>query len=163
MNQEQLKQLLWYDAPTGVFRWRKSANSQTKPWDIAGSLHSQGYVHMMVSGKRYLAHRLAWLYQTGSWPSKSVDHINGVKNDNRWRNLRDVSHSENLQNQTKASKGNKSGLLGVVTRGNRITAQIKVNGKIIQLGRFPTSEQAHAAYLSAKAIHHPTAPIGGQA
>jgi hypothetical protein len=163
VNQEQLKELLWYDALTGVFRWRKSANSQTKPWDIAGSLHSQGYVHIMVAGKRYLAHRLAWLYQTGSWPSKSVDHINGVKNDNRWRNLRDVSHSENLQNQTKASKGNKSGLLGVVTRRNRITAQIKVNGKIIQLGRFPTAEQAHAAYLSAKAIYHPTAPIGGQA
>lgn len=163
MNQAKLKELLWYDSPTGIFRWRKSANSQTKPWDIAGSLHNQGYVHMMIAGKRYLAHRLAWLYQTGEWPTKSVDHINGTKNDNRWSNLRDVSHSENLQNQTKPRKGNKFGLLGVVLRAGQITAQIKTNGKIVRLGVFPTPEAAHEAYLKAKAIYHPTAPNGGKA
>ena len=163
MNQVILKEYLDYSPESGVFRWKKNVSSQKRAGDIAGSKHTQGYIHIMIEGKRYLAHRLAWMYQTGDWPKQSVDHINGVKSDNRWANLRDVSHAENLQNRVGPQKDNKIGVLGVVMRRGKITAQIKVNGESKRLGTFATVEQAHQAYREAKAKYHPTAPIGGAA
>ena len=103
-----------------------------------------------------MAHRLAWLYTHGKWPSKYIDHINGVKTDNRIANLREADNGENMQNQRRARRNSKTGLLGV--RWNRASgnyvAVITVNRHVINVGSFKTAEEAHEAYLRAKAELH---------
>jgi len=85
-----------------------------------------------------------------------VDHRNGVRSDNRWDNLRDVTTATNMQNRRTANFNNASGLLGVSfdKRARKPFAQIMVSGKNIFLGWFDTSALAHAAYLKAKSIYH---------
>ena len=103
LTQQQLKEHLSYDYATGVF-----INLRNKPGrgggigSVAGNSNVNGYVYIKVMGKRYMAHRLAWLYHYGEWPVNEIDHINNIKDDNRICNLRDVTHSENQQNRIDA-------------------------------------------------------------
>lgn len=110
----------------------------------------RGYLTVRIFGRSYKAHRLAWLYMTGAWPALDVDHKNGVHDDNRWDNLREVTMSVNQQNQRKAQRGNVVGLLGVSAKRKKFSARIHLNGKTILLGVHDTPEMAHAAYLKAK-------------
>ena len=121
------------------------------------SQHARGYVDVCLFGKRYGAHRLAWLHALGEWPAGEIDHINGNRADNRLANLRDVSHAVNTQNIRAPHRRNtSSGLLGV-RRGKeslRFEACIRVNRRHVCIGRFDTAEQAHQAYLAAKREFH---------
>ena len=108
-----------------------------------------------IDGRKHLAHRLAWLYVNGYCPPGDIDHINGDRAANRISNLRLATRSENLQNQSKAQKHNKTGLLGVSHRRGKFRAQIRVDGKKMHIGTFPTPEEAHTAYLEAKRQFHP--------
>lgn len=73
--------------------------SRAKAGSVAGhSDRSRGYVDIRIDAKKYKAHRLAWLYVHGRWPEKLIDHINGVKTDNRLINLREASAAENAMN-----------------------------------------------------------------
>ena len=74
--------------------------------------HHSGYYHGTISGKDEATHRLAWYYVHGKFPNGEIDHINGIKKDNRIVNLRDVPRSVNSKNQ-KRRKNNKSGYTGV--------------------------------------------------
>lgn len=159
MNQEQLKSVLHYDAPTGVFRWRhggKSHAGKRLPWAVAGTPHNFGYIVIGINRKRYLAHRLAWLYVYGEMPSKVIDHKNGNRDDNRIENLRDVSHQINCQNQRGVGSRNTSGYLGVSWRKDKNVwrASINVNGRMKSLGVYKTPEEAHKAFLAAKRQLH---------
>jgi hypothetical protein len=122
---------------------------------IAGGSDGLGYIRISVDNKNYKAHRLAWLYVNGEWPSHEIDHINGNRSDNRIDNLRDVPRAQNIQNQVKPHSNNKTGYLGV-TKGpcNRFRAFIGVNGKNVNLGRFDTAELASEFYQLAKAMVH---------
>lgn len=149
---DRLAVLLSYDPITGIFV-RARNNGTAKSGDIAGWKEPHGYIKISVDGKKYYAHRLAWLYITGEWPSLGIDHINGVRNDNRWTNLREADQTKNLQNQ-RIGKG-KAKLLGVSSRKNgSFTAEIAVNGKRIYLGIFKDATSAHAAYKTAKLFYH---------
>ncbi|WQZ00671.1 HNH homing endonuclease [Xanthomonas phage NP1] len=152
---EQVDQLLAYDPATGVLTWKVAKAKRIKVGDVAGSPESGGYLQVRVHGKKYLAHRLAWLLSTCSWPSKHLDHINGVRDDNRFSNLRECSPAENHQNRGKRSD-NSSGIPGVGWRKEKKKwqAYIKLNGKQIFLGYFDTIEEAAAARAAAKARHH---------
>ena len=86
ITQSKLKELVNYDQDTGIFTWKKRTSNRIKIGDIIGNLHNCGYIEMGVNGKRYLAHRLAWLYVYGYMP-KLIDHINTNKQDNRICNL----------------------------------------------------------------------------
>jgi len=102
-----------------------------------------------------MAHRLAWLYVTGSFPKHQIDHINMVKSDNSFLNLREATRSENGANRKKYSN-NTSGYKGVSrnTPNGRWKARIRKNGAGIHLGLFDTAKEAHIAYCSAaKNIH----------
>jgi len=155
MNQESLKSVLHYDPATGVFRWRFGLLGKL-PWRQAGTLNGRSYVQVGVNRKLYLAHRLAWLYTHGEWPSAEVDHINGKTDDNRLCNLRLANRSQNSQNKRKPQANNKSGFLGVIYwwRTKTWKAQIQVDGKPVSIGYFKTPEQAHEAYLKAKRELH---------
>jgi hypothetical protein len=129
----------------------------TKVGDVVGSFSSRGYLQVRINSKKYLAHRIIWLMQSGSFPKEQIDHINGVKTDNRIANLRDATQAENARNRGLQSN-NKTGFKGVftnsVSRINPYTSHIQSNGKIIFLGTFPTPELAHEAYRAASAKYH---------
>lgn len=156
LTQARLKELIRYDFTTGHFYWRsirKGVSSTTIP---AGCVNKLGYVVISFDNKRLLAHRLAWLYWHGMWPKDRIDHINGNTADNRLINLRDVSHSVNMQNQRKPHVDSFTGFMGVTFNKDRklYAAKINANGKTKLIGRFKTAEEAHSAYLIAKRKLH---------
>lgn len=117
---------------------------------IAGMLNKYGYLLVQVGSRQYLAHRIIWLMVYGKLPKCQIDHINGIKHDNRLENLRDVTGSENKHNVANANNNSKTGALGVSFFINKYKAQIQVNGKYIYLGLFDTIEKARLAYWSKK-------------
>ena len=153
---ETLRTLLAYDPETGEFRWRVNRKG-IKMGDVVGCVNSSGYTRIKINGMEFMAHRLAWLYTHGMWPDHQIDHINGDKRDNRIKNLRDVSRSVNLQNQTRARRGSISGLLGVSWHKHKEhwEAKIMIDKRSQHLGYFSSPEAAHAAYLAAKLRLHP--------
>ena len=156
LEAETLKQMLWYDPATGVFRWRFCrGNGQTKPWSEAGYYNSYGYRVILVNRKPYPAHRLAWLYMTGEMPSEQIDHINLVKDDNRFCNLRKATISQNQWN-TGIRSTNKSGTKGVYfdERKQKWFGSFRVNGNRFYTKGFETSNQAAEALSNMRTIHH---------
>lgn len=146
-----IKALLSYDPETGIFRNRVTRNNNgSKAGEMAGTLDKDGYICIAVHGKKYRAHRLAWFFVHGDWPSFDVDHINRVKADNRICNLRDVPRSTNLLNQGRPQRHNTTGRLGVGPYKGRYRARIQIQGRGLHIGVFDTAEEAERAYLSAK-------------
>jgi hypothetical protein len=157
ISAERLRELLEYSPDTGEFRWKvKSKTRWVRPGAIAGCVDHHGYRRIVVAGHRYAAHRLAWFYVHGRWPSEQIDHINGDGTDNRICNLREASHAENQQYKG-ATKRSSTGLKGAYRRSKGrcgFSAAISVNGKVIRLGDFLTAEEAHAAYTEAARKYH---------
>lgn len=156
MNNELLKSLVHYDEQTGDMSWLPRPRDMFKTdgwcsgWNKQNStkkaitLDGKGYRVMSIFCKRYLVHRLAWLYTYGQFPTV-IDHINGVRTDNRLCNLREVTHQQNHMNQRISSK-NTSGVTGVYLnkRNGLWCAQMKFNGKTYHLGSSPIFEKAVA-------------------
>lgn len=96
-----------------------------------------------INGKAYLAHRLVFLYETGSFPNRFVDHKNGIKSDNRWDNLRLATTQENAFNSG-ISKNNTSGYKGVCwdKKNQKWIVSIMIDRKSIYLGRFTELKEA---------------------
>jgi len=140
LTHERLLQLVRYNAESGEFERLTKAR---KPKD-GGIGHVNVYRYFHVDGKRYAAHRLAWLYVYGEWPSSELDHVNGDKLDNRIENLRLATRAENNANTKCRSK---VGLKGVVKVRNRYRAGITIDRQFHYIGLFATAEEAHAAYL----------------
>lgn len=155
LTAERAREMLNYDAETGVLTWKVAVRS-VRRGDEAGNINARGYRVIKLDGARYRAHRLAWLITNGTWPTGELDHINGLKDDNRIANLRDVSRTINSQNQRRARSDSRSGLLGVSfdkSRG-KWRAGIGVDGRERHLGRFNTQDAAHDAYIDAKRQLH---------
>lgn len=146
---------LSYNPLTGLFLWLKAPSFRVKQGDVAGCL-SNGYYFITLDGYQAGAHRWAVYYMTGLPPVGEVDHRNGVGSDNRYLNLRDGTHQENMQNEQRARKNNKTGFLGVslCKKTGRFRSFISVNSKSRTLGRFATPQAAHGAYLLAKRSIH---------
>jgi hypothetical protein len=163
LTAERLRQVLAYEPESGNFRWLSSPTAsgrrRTRVGMSAGWLENTGYVRITIDGKTYLAHRLAWLYVHGSWPTSELDHRNGRGDDNRIANLRDVTHAKNMQNLVAAHGDSQSGRLGVYPTAGRWAASITVEGRYVWLGRFDTAEQAESAYREAKTRHHITTEV----
>ena len=150
---ERVREALAYNSETGVFTWLQRTSTKVHIGDEAGS-PSNGYWSIKLDHRNYGAHILAWLWMTGAWPTHEVDHIDGVRDNNRWINLRDGSDGVNKRNIVAPNKNNPSGYRGVSRSGRRWAAHIKVNGKQQRLGTFDTPEDAHVAYMAAKAELH---------
>lgn len=154
----EVRGLLDYNPDTGVFTRRVATGGRygAAVGSVAGTLSDGGYLMISVRSKQYRAHRLAWLYMTGEWPANEIDHRNGVRTDNRFNNLRDVTTQVNQQNRRVATKRSSTGLLGASwsKREGAYVARIWINGRYRSLGHFLTAEAAHRAYLQAKRSHH---------
>lgn len=149
---DRLRQLVHYDPETGVFT-RLSNRRNVYLGPISNALMTHGHTRLRIDRVPYLSHRLAWFYVHGRWPS-TIDHINGDANDNRICNLREVSHTMNMQNKRAPFKNNKCGFLGVRFKAGRYEASIYTQGKKHHLGRFDLPEEAHEAYVAAKRRLH---------
>jgi len=153
---ERLRELLHYDLETGVFTWRIRPAYNVQIGDLAGSQDTKGYIRIQIDGKLYKAHRLAWFYVTGAWPVNQIDHRNGVRNDNRFSNIREADHYLNAQNQRRPRSDNTSGFLGVSwsKAERKWDARIMTNGKSCFLGLFDCPKAAYQKYIIAKRAQH---------
>lgn len=147
LTAERLRELLDYDAATGAFVWKVHLGRRYVKGMTAGGLNGHGYWLIRVDGRRYGAHRLAWLYVHGEWPSSFIDHRNCVRSDNRIENLRLADRVQN--NANRGQSRSKSGLKGVwfvPNRARQWRAGIGLGDRTIHLGSFHTAKEAHAAY-----------------
>lgn len=144
-----LRVKLNYDPISGDFTWaRGHTTGRVQIGALAGWLTPEGYRMIQVEGKCYLAHRLAWLYVTGSWPENDIDHKNTIRSDNSWKNLRPTVDLQNQGNR-KRNKNKKSGLpKGVYANGKKYSAQL-TRGDKKHIGTFFTIEEALEAYTIA--------------
>lgn len=153
LSAHRLRELLTYLPEDGIFLRRIDPRtdrpSKWKAGTISGAKMVNGYVTVVVDGVRYLAHRLAWFYLYEVWPEQ-IDHINGVRNDNRITNLRAATNKQNCENKT-TSPNSKSGFKGVSfdEQKNKWRARITHNYKEIWLGYYNDAEAAAKAYAAA--------------
>lgn len=159
-TRERLEELFAYDPASGSLTRRDNGE------EIVAT-NNHGYRWVWVEGTALLLHRIVWRLMTGEWPTAMVDHVDGCRTNNRWANLRSADHSINAQNQTRAMCTNKTGFLGVSRDKRRVEnpyrAAIRIHGKHVSLGAFPTAEEAYAAYLKAKAELHPGCALAAKA
>ena len=150
-----LFKVLSYHPETGLLFWTADASKAVKN-KPAGTIHPTGYINVMYKGKYYKAHRLAWLLTYRAYPKNMIDHINGIRSDNRIENLRDVTNTINQHNQKTAHTNSKSGLIGASwnVKNKAWKSQIKHQGNVIYLGLHETAKLAHEAYLIAKRKIH---------
>lgn len=152
MTQEELKKAIYYDPETG--------HMERHPYVIGANRMADRpdgrYEWMMIDGISYPCSHLAVLYMTGAMPPDKVDHKNGIRNDNRWDNLRLADDSENARNRAIPST-NSSGVMGVRWEANKYRAQITFEGVKHHLGMFDTLQEAVAARKEAEARYgfHP--------
>lgn len=136
-----LMEIFDYDPLTGKLSW-KDPNRYVK--EVGSKARkNNAYKQVIVDGKLYLAHRLIWLMVTGDEPQGFIDHVNRVRSDNRFVNLRQCTRSENCMNTSRRSC-NKSGFVGVfwLSRYKKWKAYITANGKQNYLGVFSNLEDA---------------------
>lgn len=158
LTQARALALLRYDPETGVLV--RKAGHRIKTERVISAKTANGYVELMLDREMHYAHRVIWLMQTGAFPLGAIDRLNGERADSHWVNLRDVGLDVNAQNLYRAHRDSASGLLGVERHhSGRYCARICTKGVKRYLGLFDTPELAHAAYLAAKAQHHPQAGL----
>ena len=122
---------------------------------VVGTIKRGGYILITVDREHVLAHRLAFFYMTGEWPTSVVDHIDGNPSNNKFSNLRATSQSLNIQNQRHANSNSKSGIIGVsyCKRDDIWRARILVDG--IRISFYSKDiNVAKQLYLEAKRKHH---------
>ncbi|MBC3948337.1 HNH endonuclease [Pseudomonas folii] len=139
---ETVKEALRYSPVVGVFEWRK-AGRRVRVGGLAGAVvKSTGYVRIVLAGKPYPAHRLAWLYMTGEWPAQDIDHIDGDRSNNAWNNLREANANTNGWNK-KVLKTNKAGIKGLTQHKEtgRWQARFEANS-VVWSAMFATKSEA---------------------
>ena len=137
-----------YDCVDGyLFKKRKDKSGLQ-----IGTTDRYGYVRTKIKGGSYSVHRLIWIWHYGSTEGKFIDHINGVKDDNRIENLRLATNMENQHNR-KVNKNSTSGIKGVYSKRGKYVAQITVNSRRVHLGYYKTAKEAGAAYQGAAFLY----------
>lgn len=148
LTQERLKELVTYFPTTGEMTWNVD-RSRNKAGSRVGHRTQKGYVLVGIDKKLYLRHRLAWLYVNGVWPTAFIDHVNGIKGDDRLENLREAEHSQNIAN-SKRHTDNKSGVKGVHFHPQTGKWRVQLGGKATRhVGLFESKAEAADAYEKA--------------
>ncbi len=156
--EDRVEDLFDYCQETGILIWKRRSNSPNpmyeKRWNArnagktAGYVNGKGYVMLQIDKVNYLAHRIIWRMVTGSWPLSEIDHINLVRHDNRWSNLREATTVQNGWN--KRRRVSKFGLPpGVARNRSKFSAKLWSDGKWKCLGTFETPSEAGEVYIRA--------------
>jgi len=149
---ERLRERVNYDANTGIMtlKTKPIKGGRTPIGGAMGSVHPKGYLYLNLDGRRYLVHRLVWMYVYGEWPD-SVDHINHVRSDNRLANLRNIPGHENQKNMKLGAK-NASGVPGISWSATRNKWEVYITSKRnrVSLGRFADFFEAVCTRKSAE-------------
>ena len=160
LTQERLLEKVVYSPESGEFAHLDRRRPKVGVYD------KDGYLKISIDNVKHQAHRLAWLYITGSYPPDNmhVDHINGVRDDNRWENLRLVTPEENqsyrLANIKDGPGRGVSGIRGVYWDGrkNRWFVQVRIRGKVICGGYHQETVSAKESVDAIKATHRAFKP-----
>lgn len=152
MTQEEMHSLFEYK--NGGLYWKKRLSNRVKVGDRVGSLRRDGYRYVNVNNKTYLEHRIVYQMFSGEHPQE-VDHINGVRTDNRFENLRSVTRNQNRQN-SRLRRDNTSGVKNVSreTRTQKWQVQLGVDGRIMHFGYFEDLELAALVAYEAREKYH---------
>jgi hypothetical protein len=148
-----------FDYREGWLYNRENRGTTSRAGQQVGTPAGKGYLVVGIQRRNYLLHRLVWAWHHGVWPAHEIDHINGIRGDNRIENLRDVDRQMNNENRRAAGRNARStGLLGACrfTYKGRVyvKAYITTGGRMLNLGYYPTPAEAHQAYLIAKRQLH---------
>lgn len=160
LTQEQVKRSFEYSPETGVLQRIERDGKR-----YSGNLDDKGYIVLYLGKVRFLAHRIAWALMTGNWPDSPLDHIDGNRANNKWANLRKATPSQNMRNSaTKRTVHNlPRGVVPVRQKTPSFRARIQVNKRNIDLGVYPTPEEASEMYqLAADMLHGDFAYHRGQ-
>lgn len=155
LTQKRLKELLCYEPDTGLLIWLvKNHHNAPSVGSLAGHICKRGYRLIKIDGKNYRAGRLAWLYMEGYFPENDIDHINRIKSDDRWKNLRHVSRQCNVRN-CDILNTNTSGITGVYwdKSKQRWKATIVIFYRKFYLGSFKKKLNAAKARWKAELKH----------
>lgn len=156
LSSDLIREMMDYDPLAGEFRWKVSRGRHARIGRVAGHFDtSDGYIKIGINGTRYGAHRLAWLYATGQWPKHEIDHINGVRDDNRIVNLREADDGQQARNAARR-KDNVSGKRGVCfdDKSGKYLSYIDFNGERTILGKCDTLAEAITLRLAAETKYY---------
>lgn len=144
ITQKRLREILHYNPGTGIFTWTKGA----RKGKMAGTYHDDRcYLKVSIDNKRYLLHRLAWLWMTGLHTQSSIEHVNGEPDDNRWSNLRIGVGC--VKKPHRAPYPEPTQYRGVFQLGDRFEALVPVASEVLNIGSFSTAEDARDAITRA--------------
>ena len=150
LTRDRAQELLTYDKTTGKLFWRFTLGRMVEGKE-AGCVNKGGYRVVRVDKRPYMAHAIVWLMETGDLPSSEIDHKDRNPANNRIKNLRVASRSQNLRN-TGVSKNNRLGVKGVFAHQKGFRSVITCNGVRIDLGTFTSAENAAIAYVAAEKV-----------
>jgi hypothetical protein len=159
LTHARLLELLHYDPETGVFT-RKQSTGKCKAGTVFGCRNGHGYTHgwlgrQTAGDKIFKCHHLAWFYVYGEMPTQPIDHIDGVRDNNRIANLRLTNYVLNGQNQRRRKRGSDLSLpFGVTRNGSGFCARICLDKKVYSLGTFKTPKEAGDIYRRTKELFH---------
>lgn len=112
LTAEFVRELFDYDEGTGWLLYRQAPSNFKKAGERAGTRTKHGRIRIIIEGRHYLAHRIIWLWKTGAWPEHEIDHWDEDPGNNRWKNIRKATSSQNLSNRG-TPINNTSGFKGV--------------------------------------------------
>lgn len=136
-----INKYLQYNPETGLIIWVSKPSTRVAIGNIAGNIDKDGYIIIRFKNKAYKAHRLAWYLHYGEWPKNVIDHINGIKNDNRINNLRDVTNQQNQLNK-KIHREKTVKYYHYNKPTNSYYVMKRINSKMTYFGCFKTEELA---------------------
>lgn len=154
MNIERLHDLFQVNRETGVLTRKVRVAGSKEPGTPVGCVGSKGYLHVKVDGRLMTVHRIVFALTNGGLP-EFVDHINGIKTDNRPKNLRAATKAENGWNR-RNDRSNTSGSKGVTLHREtgKWQAQCCLNGVKHYLGLYADIEAAASAVRAFREKHH---------
>jgi hypothetical protein len=157
LTPELLHQLFVIDFARGLMSWRANRTAAARKGSndagcVTTTAFNKSYCKVAIDGKRYGRGHLIYFAYHGVWPRPLLDHINGDSLDDRVANLRAATRDENARN-VKHRPRRVGGIdlpMGVFLyqgrKGNRFGARVRVAKRVLQLGTFPTVEEANQAY-----------------
>lgn len=151
---DYLRSVINYNPETGVITWLKTVSPRAPAGTSPTGRDRDGYLIMTLNGKYLRQHRVAWFYMTGSWPANKMDHRNGIRDDNRFCNLRECDEQDNNRNRG-LSRNNTSGVSGVHFQQGKWMVRIRLNKHVRRFfGYFDDLELAELVANEARDKYH---------